>query len=70
LKDGFRLAIGRLGLSNHSEDDETCVPKDSYDISFEKLSLTLTSVSSVLVKRVEKREFAGELMRVEKQEFA
>ncbi|CAB4034314.1 ABC transporter G family member 24, partial [Paramuricea clavata] len=67
LKDGFRLAISRLGLSNHSEDDETSVRKDSYNISFEKLSLTLTSGENkgkVLLQGVTGEINAGEVTAV------
>ena len=48
LKDGLRLALRRL-TTGGVQDEEICVKKDSYNISFEKLSLTLTSVSSLTI---------------------
>ncbi|XP_028399688.1 ABC transporter G family member 28-like [Dendronephthya gigantea] len=42
LRDGIRLAISRLTI-DQDVDEGTCLKKNGYDISFEKLSLTLTT---------------------------
>ena len=45
LKDGLKLVIKRLPRQSPDEDEGICALKDSYNIHFDKLSLTLTSVS-------------------------